>query len=51
LHNDYIIVMADAVLAPFMETFKDFPPRQKPGSFSIDQAMQMITDAASGANH
>jgi arylsulfatase len=28
-----------------METFKDFPPRQKAASFTIDQVMQKIEDS------
>jgi arylsulfatase len=30
-------------------TFKDFPPRQKPASFTIDQAMEKLTQATSGS--
>ncbi len=29
-----------ALVAKFLETFKDFPPRQRAASFTIDQAMQ-----------
>jgi arylsulfatase len=28
-----------AMVAQFIETFKDFPPRQKPSSFSVDEVM------------
>ena len=34
---------------PFLETFQKFPPRQKPASFTIDQAMEKMQDAATGA--
>jgi hypothetical protein len=27
------------------ETFKEFPPSQKPGSFSIDDALQSLLNA------
>ena len=41
LHHDYIASTASIVLlVPFLETFKEFPPRQKPGSFSLEQALQ-----------
>ena len=33
------------------KTFKDFPPRQKAASFTIDQAMEKMESVASGANH
>ena len=36
-------------MAQFLATFKEFPPRQKAASFTIDQAMEKMTDAASGA--
>ena len=33
----FLAVPAQALVAQFIETFKDFPPRQKPSSFSVDQ--------------
>lgn len=30
----------------WLESFRDFPPRQKPGSFSLDRVMESITKAA-----
>jgi len=27
-----------------LATFQEFPPRQKPGSFSVDQALQKLTN-------
>ena len=51
LYHDYIALAASVILVPFLETFKDFPPRQKPGSFSLDQALQRMNDVASGAGH
>ncbi|MBE1282644.1 MAG: sulfatase-like hydrolase/transferase [Rhodobacteraceae bacterium] len=35
----YLLVPAQAFVAQFLETFKDYPPRQKPASFSIDQVL------------
>ena len=32
-------------------TFKDFPPRQKAGSFTIDQAMEKMESVPTGALH
>ena len=42
------MVPAQAYVAKFLESFKEFPPRQKPGSFSIDQVMESIQAAAKG---
>ena len=37
------------VIWEFLATFEDFPPRQKAASFTIDQAMEKMSDAVSGA--
>ena len=39
----YALVPAQAIVAEFMATFKDFPPRQKPDSFSVDQILDDLT--------
>src|SRR5215468_8983058 len=49
LNHDFIALAAQQIVAQFMETFKEFPPRQKAASFTIDQAMEKMTSAASGA--
>ena len=49
LYHDYIVFAAQSIVAPFLATFKEFPPRQKAASFTIDQAMDKMSDAASGA--
>jgi len=36
----YLLVPAQAIVGEFLKTFRDFPPRQKPASFSIDQALE-----------
>jgi arylsulfatase len=36
----FLLVPAQAVVRQFLATFKDFPPRQKPASFGIDQAIE-----------
>jgi arylsulfatase len=33
-----------------LETFKEYPPRQKPGSFSIDQVLDKLQTAGTGSN-
>jgi hypothetical protein len=44
----FVMVPAQAYVAKFLETFKEFPPRQKPGSFSIDQVMENMQNAGKG---
>jgi arylsulfatase A-like enzyme len=44
----FVMVPAQAYVAKFLESFKDYPPRQKPGSFSIDQVMENMERASQG---
>jgi arylsulfatase A-like enzyme len=37
-----------ALVTPFLESFKEFPPRQKAASFTIDQALDKMATAGSG---
>jgi arylsulfatase len=37
------LVPAQTYVGKFLETFKEFPPRQKPASFSLDQVMEKLT--------
>jgi arylsulfatase A-like enzyme len=51
IENAYLVFSASIVVTQFLETFKEFPPRQKAASFTIDQAMERMQDAAGGAGH
>jgi arylsulfatase len=42
LDHAYFLVPAQAYVANFLATFKEYPPRQKPASFSLDQVMEMM---------
>ena len=42
LSKAYIFVGAQTLTGEFLETFKEFPPAQRPGSFTIDQAMEKL---------
>jgi arylsulfatase len=44
----YLIFAAQVLVTRFLETFQKFPPRQKPASFTIDQALEKMQDAAVG---
>jgi arylsulfatase len=50
LDHDYIALAASTIVSEFLATFQEFPPVQKPGSFTIDQALAKLTEAASGAH-
>jgi arylsulfatase A-like enzyme len=45
IDNAYIALAASAVVSQFLETFKEFPPRQKAASFTIDQAVAKLEAA------
>jgi arylsulfatase len=36
----FVLVPAQAVVAMFLKSFEEFPPRQRPSSFSIDGALE-----------
>ncbi len=36
----FLLVPAQEIVGKFLATFKEFPPRQRPASFSIDQALE-----------
>ena len=44
VEHAFVLVPAQAIVGEFLSTFQAFPPRQKPGSFSIDQAMDKLTE-------
>ena len=45
----FMIVPAQAAVAQHLESFRDFPPRQRPASFSIDQVMEAMQRAAAAS--
>lgn len=46
LDHAFICVPAQKIVGQFLETFKDFPPSQKAGSFGIDQVMEQLKQGA-----
>ena len=44
----YAFVPAQGIVAKFMASFKDYPPRQKPGSFSVGDALGRLETATQG---
>ncbi len=43
---DHIFLLAPAggYVGQWLQSFRDFPPRQKPGSFNLDRVMESITE-------
>jgi arylsulfatase len=43
LDRAFMLVPAQAYVGKFLETFKEYPPRQKAASFSLEQVMEKLT--------
>ena len=42
----FMFAPAGAYIGQWLQSFKEFPPRQKPGSFNLDRVMEAITKGA-----
>lgn len=52
MENACIVLAATAIVQPFLDSFSEFPPRQKAASFTIDQAMEkMLASSEYGVEH
>jgi arylsulfatase len=49
IDHAFMLVPAQAIVAEFLGTFKEYPPRQKPASFSVDQVMEKLEAPHGGA--
>ena len=50
LRHVFLLVPAQGFVAAFLKTFKDYPPRQKSASFTIDQVLQRLQVGPSDDN-
>ena len=39
----FLLLPASQYVGKFLATFKEYPPRQKPASFSLDKVMEKLT--------
>jgi arylsulfatase len=46
----FALVPAQAFVADWLQSFREFPPRQKAATFGIDQVMDKLTTAGTGSN-
>jgi arylsulfatase len=44
VEHAFVLVPAQDIVGKYLQTFQKFPPRQEPGSFSIDQVMKILSD-------
>ena len=47
LDRVYLYVPAQAYVGEFLQTFKEFPPRQKAASFNLDKVMEQLSEPVS----
>jgi len=46
----FMLAPAGAFVGRWLQSFRDFPPRQKPGSFNLDRVMEAVTKPQGGGN-
>ena len=49
LSRPYLIAAAGGIVEEFLKTFKEFPPRQRAATFTIDQALEKMESALRAA--
>jgi arylsulfatase len=51
LKRAFLLVPVQALVAQQIQSFREFPPRQKPASFNLDRVMEQLQDASGGGAH
>ena len=51
LNHAFMLVPAQALVARQIQSFKEFPPRQKPASFNLDRVMEQLQNASGAGAH
>ena len=51
LNHAFLCVPAQAYVGQHLQTYIEYPPRQKPGSFSLDQVLQKLQEAGDSGKH
>jgi arylsulfatase A-like enzyme len=50
IDRTFLLVPAQQYIGQFLSTFKEFPPSQKVGSFSLEQVMETLQRGGGGGN-
>lgn len=50
LENDFMVFAAQGIVTDFPQPFKEFLPRQKEASLTIDQALEAMAAAGTGGS-
>jgi len=51
LDHTFLMVPAQSYVAEQIQSFKEFPPRQKPASFNLERVLDTLNDSAGGGRH
>jgi arylsulfatase len=46
----FALAPAGAFVGQWLQSFREFPPRMKPGSFSLDRVMEAVSAPHKGSN-
>jgi arylsulfatase len=46
----FVLAPAGAYVGQWIQSFREFPPRMKPGSFSLDRVMEAVTSGGKARN-
>jgi len=49
LERMFLIAPAAAYVGQWLQSFRDFPPRQEPGSFNLERVMEAVTEGSPGS--
>ena len=47
----FVMAPAQAIVAKELQTLQEFPPRQKPGSFSVGDALEKLQNAGQNSDN
>jgi len=47
----FFLQVGGVVVGQLITSFKEFPPRQRPVSYNLDQVMEQLKDASGGGAH
>jgi arylsulfatase len=50
MEHMFLIAPAGAYVGQWLQSFREFPPRQKPGSFNLDRVMEAVSKPQGGGN-
>jgi arylsulfatase len=50
VHRVFVLVASQVITKEFIDTFQEFPPREKPAKFNVDEALATLQAAGATGN-